>query len=253
MAREVAREVLHQQSTLSEKDIDQKDFHDYVTKVDKYAEEQIVDRLNRLIPGSSFLAEEGTNASETKGDLEWIIDPIDGTTNFIHKLPVFAISIALKVEGQLAMGIVHEVVQGESFYAWDKGEAFVNGKRIGVSKTQELGPSLLATGFPFRDFEKLDPYLSLLRDLMQHSSGIRRYGAAAVDLAYVAAGRFDAYFEYGLKPWDIAAGTYILEASGGKCSDFNGTNTHLSGHEILASNPYLYDVLLKRIKQHLDY
>lgn len=251
IAREVGSEILKQQRNLSPEDIEQKDFHDYVTRVDKYAEEQIVDRLKRLLPGSSFIAEEGTGAKIGSQELEWIIDPIDGTTNFIHRLPVFAISIALVKEGKLCMGVVHEVVQNESFYAWNDSEAFMNGKRIQVSKTNELSPALLATGFPFRDFSLMDPYMKLLKELMQSTSGIRRYGSAAVDLAYVANGRFDAYFEYALNTWDVAAGIYILRSAGGICTDFTGNPNKIDGEQILASNPYLYDVLQKMIAGHL--
>lgn len=250
MAREIGREIRLKQKELSPEQVHTKDFHDYVTEVDKYAEEQIVERLHRLLPGSSFKAEEGTGATQSSSDLEWVIDPIDGTTNFIHGLPVYAISIALKKEGKLALGVVYEVVQEECFYAWNKEEAFLNGNKIQVSHTKDLGPSLLATGFPFRDFSKMDNYSNLLKELMQHSSGIRRYGSAAVDLVYVACGRFDAYFEYALKEWDVAAGIFILEAAGGICSDFSGEKDVLDGSEILASNPYLYQELQQKLHSY---
>jgi len=251
MAREVGREALKKQKELSAEQIETKDFHDYVTEVDKYSEAEIVKRLSHLLPGSSFKAEEGTGTQNVDAEYEWIIDPIDGTTNFIHRLPVFAISIALTRNGKLCMGVVHEVVQDECFYAWNDKEAFLNGKKIEVSKTAEFGPSLLATGFPFRDFSNLEAYMKLLESLMQKTSGIRRYGSAAVDLAYVACGRFDAYFEYALNPWDVSAGIYILRAAGGICSDFDANEEELDGRQILASNPYLYPALQKEISGHM--
>ncbi len=202
------------------------------------------------MPEASFLAEEGTVAAEARS-WQWIIDPLDGTTNFLHGLPFFSISLALQYEGETVLGVVHEANRQETFYSW-KGAAgcFLNKKIITVSPTAALADSLLATGFPYYDFEKMQAYMLVLQDLMQDTRGLRRFGSAALDLAYVACGRFDGYFEYSLSPWDVAAGAFLVQQAGGRVSDFAGGNNYIHGREILAGNSALFETLLKRVRTY---
>jgi len=208
---------------------------DFVSYVDKQAEKLIVDSLRILLPGSGFIAEEGTGGSSDE-KYKWIIDPLDGTTNFIHGLPPFAVSIALMEDEELVIGVVYEITQDECFYAWKGSRAYVNGTEIKVSNASTTNNSLIATGFPYSAFEKLECYVESMRYFMVHSHGLRRLGSAATDLCYVAAGRFEAFYEHGLKPWDVAAGTIILRQAGGKVSDFTGGDKFLFNGEMVAAN-----------------
>lgn len=207
----------------------------FVSYVDKQAEEMIINQLRRLIPGSGFIAEEGT-ATSSDEKYKWIIDPLDGTTNFIHGLPPFAVSIALMEDEELVIGVVYEVTQKECFYAWKGSKAYLNGKEISVTSAATTSDALIATGFPYSAMDMLDPFIVSMRHFMIYSHGLRRFGSAATDLAYVAAGRFEAFYEHGLKPWDVAAGALILRQAGGKISDFNGTGKFLFNGEIIAAN-----------------
>jgi myo-inositol-1(or 4)-monophosphatase len=201
--------------------IEVKGKNDFVSHVDKTAEEQIVKGLEALIPSSGFIAEEGT--SSKKGDIyNWIIDPLDGTTNFIHGLPCFSISIALMRDKELVIGVIYEINLEECFYAWENSKAYLNGKEISVSKAPTLADSLIATGFPYYDYSRMDAYLASLKHFMQNTHGLRRLGSAATDLAYVACGRFEGFYEYCLQPWDVAAGAFLVQQAGGKVTDFNG-------------------------------
>jgi len=220
--------------------IEEKSIHSLVSYVDRTAEERLVEQLGALLPGSTFLTEEET-VENAQGDLLWIIDPLDGTTNFLHQLPCFSISVALQQEGRTVLGIVYEINRSELFYAWEGGGAFLNGQPIHVSKTTSLNNALLATGFPYFDYELMESYLQSLTVFMRESQGVRRLGSAAVDLAYVACGRFDAFFEYSLHAWDVAAGAFIVREAGGLVSDFSGGDDYLYGGEILASNLGIYN------------
>ena len=220
-------------------DIEVKGKANFVSYVDKQAEELIVAGLRKLLPDSGFIAEEGT-AERTDEKYQWIIDPLDGTTNFIHSLPPFAVSIALMEGEELVLGVVYEVTQDECFYAWKGSKAYLNGREIKVTTAATTANALVATGFPYSAMDMLDPFISSMRYFMIHSHGLRRLGSAATDLAYVAAGRFDAFYEHGLKPWDVAAGAIILMQAGGKVSDFSGTKQFLFNGEIIASNSAYY-------------
>jgi myo-inositol-1(or 4)-monophosphatase len=211
-----------------------------VTYVDKNAESILVHALQKILPGSTFLTEENT-IQQAQGEWQWIIDPLDGTTNFIHQIPVFGISVALKHKEEIVLGVVYEVNKNECFYASKNNGAFLNGNKISVSATSVLADSLVATGFPYYDFNSVENYLNALRVLMTSTRGIRRLGAASIDLCYVACGRFDVFFEYSLAPWDVAAGALIVEEAGGKISDFKGTKNWLFGKEIIATNHMVYD------------
>lgn len=234
---------------ISSKDIEIKGFNDFVTYVDKQAEQKLISELGKIVPNAGFIAEEDQTQKQNS-ELHWIIDPIDGTTNFIHSIPVYSISIALSYKGIIVLGVVYEINSKECFHAIKDHPSYLNGQLISVSSSESLAQSLIATGFPYNDFSHLDEYLLLFKDLMRTSRGIRRLGSAAVDLAYVACGRFDLFYEYGLKPWDIAAGSFIVEQAGGKISDFSGQSNYFNDREIIASNKLLHDNFLKKLNTY---
>lgn len=244
---EVAGFIRDQTGQVAVKEIEVKSLNSLVSYVDKTAEERLVSRLSELLPNSTFLTEEETIAPQ-EGEYQWIIDPLDGTTNFLHQLPFFAVSVALRQNETIVLGIVYEVNRQECFSAWKGGGAFLNGKKIGVSKTTLLADSLISTGFPYWDYDRMAPYLVVFQHFMKNTRGIRRFGAAAADLAYVACGRFDMFFEYSLNAWDVAAGILLVEEAGGKVSDFRGGPDHLFGGEILAASPAIFDESLKVIR-----
>ncbi|GGE39574.1 myo-inositol-1(or 4)-monophosphatase [Pedobacter psychrotolerans] len=229
--------------------IEYKGLNDMVSYVDKTAEQKLVQNLEKLIPDAGFITEEKT-ISRVGKTYTWIIDPLDGTTNFIHGIPAYGISVALYEEGKPVIGVVYELNRGEMFYSFKGGEAFMNKKQIRVSTNPDLPSSLLATGFPYYQFDKQAQYLKLLEEMMQKSHGVRRIGAAAIDLVYTACGRFDAFFEYNLQQWDFAAGCYIVQQAGGEVFDFSGGNDYFEKREILATNGKLTGEMLAAIKQY---
>lgn len=217
----------------------EKSVNQLVTDFDIQTERTLIELLQKEIPNAGFITEESQIEQNSDKEYVWIIDPIDGTTNFIHGLPVYSISVALTRNSELILGVVYELNQDELFYA-EKGKgAFLNGKSIQVSKTLQLSDSLIATGFPYYDYQRIDPYLGSLKELMRTTRGVRRLGSAAVDLAYVAAGRFDAFYEYSLSPWDVAAGILIVQEAGGNISGFHEDKNPLFDREIIASCPGL--------------
>lgn len=243
--------LLKERKNLSSGDVELKGVHDLVTKYDKHAEKEIVDFLSGLIPNAGFIAEEGT--STKKGNqYQWIIDPIDGTTNFVHGLPCFSISIALQKEKELIFGIVYEMNLAESFFTFEKDPTYLNGKEITVTQTDVLESALIATGFPYTDFEKANDYLKVFDALIRKSRGVRRLGSAAVDLAYVAAGRFEGFYEYGLNPWDVAAGALLVKNAGGLVTDFSRGDNFLFGKELVASNRGIYEPLTAEIEKYFS-
>lgn len=254
-ARKIVEEtgdfLLQELGKVQSGDIEEKGLNSLVSYVDKTAEEKLVSAFQQLLPDSVFLTEEDTIENQ-QGEWQWIIDPLDGTTNFIHQLPCFSISVALRHFDKTVMGIVYDPSKRECFYAYQGGGAFLNDKAIHVSDTSTLSESLMATGFPYYDFEWLPQYLKTLEYFIQETRGIRRFGSAAIDLAYVAAGRFDAFFEYSLNAWDVAAGAYIVEQAGGKVSDFTGKDNYLFGGEIITSNAKLYDAVADVIKTNFQ-
>ena len=235
--------IAAEQIKLDSAQIDTKSLNSLVTYVDKQAEEMLVDGLGRILPEATFLTEEHT-VSQQDSDLMWIIDPLDGTTNYIHGLSLYSISIALRYRGSIELGIVYAVPQNEMFYALKGKGAYLNGLPIKVSMAKNLGTALLATGFPYHDFEFMDNYLALLSGLMEKSRGIRRLGSAAIDLAYVANGRFEAFFEYGLNEWDVAAGALIVREAGGEVTAFDGSEDFIKEQTILATNGLLHIELM---------
>ncbi len=234
---------------VSADDVSDKSLNNLVSYVDKTAEQRLVAGLTEMLPDSQVLAEEGTTVAKSDSSFRWIIDPLDGTTNFVHQIPFFSISIALQRDNELVMGVVYNIMLDELFYAWEGSAAYCNGKEIRVSDTNDLKDSLLATGFPYYQFDKASQYLEVFTKLMQNSRGIRRLGSAALDLAYTACGRFDAYFEYNLQPWDIAAGAFLVQQAGGQVSDFANTDSFISGAEILATNGKLHQPLLTTLQE----
>jgi len=232
--------------------VEYKGLHDMVSYVDKTAELNLVKGLSELLPEAGFVTEEKTNS--TVGETyNWIIDPLDGTTNFIHGIPTFSVSIALQQHNELVLGVVYEINRDECFSAWKDGGAYLNQKRISVSKTPGIDNSLLATGYPFYEFSKLDSYLEVLKALMQRCHGIRRIGSAAIDLAYVAAGRFDGYFEYNLNSYDIAAGMVLVKEAGGHILDFKGGDESINRREIVATNGLITEDIMKVIGKNFRY
>jgi Archaeal fructose-1,6-bisphosphatase and related enzymes of inositol monophosphatase family len=245
LCKEVGHYISEQAKLLSKDQIQSKGLHDVVSYVDCTSEEKLKSRLSELVPESGFIAEESGN--QVADIYNWIIDPLDGTTNFVHHIPFYSISIALQENEETVIGVVYEVNRNECFYSWKGGDAFLNDNKISVSEEANLENSLLATGFPFRDFTKIKGYLSVLESVMKETQGIRRCGSAALDLAYVACGRFEAFFEYALHSWDIAAGAFLVKQAGGKVSTWNGYAGHLTGKEILAGNPSIHSILLHKL------
>lgn len=247
LTKQVGAFILSEKGKLKSGGIEVKGLNDFVTHVDKTSEQMLIEGLSKLIPESGFIAEE--NTSDKKGaHYNWIIDPLDGTTNFIHSVPCFCISIALMRDDKLVAGVVHELNLDECFYAWENSDAFMNGSKISVSTAPTLKDSLLATGFPYYDYSRLDDYMDLFKHFMQHSHGLRRLGSAAADLAYVACGRFEGFYEYCLKPWDVAAGAFIVQQAGGKVTDFKGGANYLFGQEIVSGNALMFEEFLGSVK-----
>jgi len=217
--------------------IEVKGLNDLVSYVDKASEQMIVKDLKDILPEAGFIVEE--NSVQGEKEYNWIVDPLDGTTNFIHGLPCYAVSIALEHKGEIILGVVYEVSRDECFYATKGGGAFLNEVKIKVSGNKNLSESLVATGFPIYNFTRLENFLKALEYFMKNTHGVRRIGAAAADLAYLACGRLDAFFEYNLSSWDVAAGSLIIKEAGGTVTDFKGGKDWLFGKEMCASNGLL--------------
>jgi myo-inositol-1(or 4)-monophosphatase len=242
--------IQNQLGNVKNQQIETKSLNSLVSYVDKKAEEMLVEGCMKILPEAGFITEEETIEKSADKEWLWIIDPLDGTTNFLHSLPFFSISVALQHRGKTVMGLVCEVNRRELFYAIKNEGAFLNGKKISCSSTEKLTDSLLATGFPYYDFGKKENYLNFLGELMAKSRGIRRLGSAALDLAYTACGRFDAFFEYSLAPWDVAAGAFIVEEAGGIVTDFTGGDNYLYGKEIIATNKGINKEMSELLMSH---
>ena len=249
--RDAGTYLRNEQKKLRQNDIEQKGVHDFVSYVDKTSEKFLVENLQKIFPQASFIVEENTIKQE-KSDYYWIIDPLDGTTNFIHNFSPFAISVALMHKNEIIAGIVYEVGNNEMFYAIKEKGSYLNNKKIKVGKAGKLSESIIATGFPYYDYSKLDGFMNALEYFVKYTHGVRRFGTAATDLAYIACGRFDAYFEYSLHAWDVAAGSLLVQEAGGIISDFAGKNNFIFGKEIIATNKLIYHEFLNIIKQNLN-
>jgi len=223
--------------------------NDYVSEVDREAEQAIIGTLLTAYPGHSVLAEE--SGASGQSDYQWIVDPLDGTTNFLHGFPQYAVSIALAHKGITTQAVIYDPTRNDLFTATRGRGAFLNETRLRVSKRTHLKSALIGTGFPFRQFEHIDAYLKMLRELMQYTAGLRRPGAAALDLAYVASGRLDGFWEFGLSPWDMAAGALLITEAGGLVGDLQGNDGWLASGNIVAGTPKVFVELLKLLEPHL--
>lgn len=248
---ETAEMIKEERKTFSAKTgIEVKGHSNFVTYIDKLSEVKLVQILSELLPESGFIAEEGT--STKKGEVyNWVIDPIDGTTNFIHGLTPHAISIALMQNDKVVLGVVYEISHGELFYAWEGSKAFCDGNEISVSECEDHQGALIGTGFPYYDLDLLDQYIESMKEIMAKTSGVRRLGSAAMDICYVACGRFEAFWEYGLHPWDVAAAAFILQQAGGKVCDFNGGSNYLFNGQIITTNANYFSKFYEIVHKHL--
>jgi myo-inositol-1(or 4)-monophosphatase len=242
----VGQYMAAEQQKLRPGQVEIKALNSLVSYVDKTAEEKLVVALAQMLPGSTFLTEENT-VEQGNGEWQWIIDPLDGTTNFIHGLPVYGISIALRHRDEIVLGVVHAPALRETFTALKGKGAALNGRQIHVSANEKLSDSLLATGFPYYDFDRLEQYIKSLQHFITQTRGLRRMGSAAIDLCFTACGRFDGFFEYSLSPWDVAAGGLIVQEAGGMVYDFQGGDEWLFGKEIIAGNAAIVRALADQL------
>ena len=244
--------IRNERLNFNQSSVEYKGTNDLVSYVDKTAEKILVDQLVLLIPEAGFITEENTLSINDK-DYCWVIDPLDGTTNFIHGLNCYCVSVALMYKNELVLGVVHEVVSDECFYAWKDGGAYCNNKKIVVSSIDTLNQSLIATGFPYTNYTRMEAYMRVFDYCMRNTHGLRRLGSAALDLVYVAAGRMDSFYEYGLNAWDIAAGCIIVKEAGGEVTDFSGGDDFLFGKEIIASNKHTHAPFLAVINSAFNH
>jgi myo-inositol-1(or 4)-monophosphatase len=243
--------ILEQRKLFTPDRIEKKGKQDFVSYVDKETEKMLVDGLRTIIPVSGFIVEEKT-ANHTNEEFIWVVDPLDGTTNFIHGITPFAISIALMQNSKTVVGVIYELGQKEIFYSWKGAGVYCNENQVTVSKAKAISEGLIATGFHINDNSRLEGQLQTVFEIVSNSHGIRRPGSAATDLAYVAAGRFDGFFEFGLSPWDVAAGAFLVEQAGGKVSDYSGGQNYMNGREIIAGTPGVYQNLLQLIQKNAN-
>ena len=251
-AREAGDIIARSADRIDQLQIENKDKNDFVTEVDRLAESTIIDLLKQAYPSHAFLGEEsGTHEGKEEGGIlyEWIIDPLDGTTNFLYGIPHYAVSIALKRNGKLDQAVIYDPIKDDLFYASRGAGAFLNKRRIRVSKRNSIDGALLTTGVPYRaDQEKLiAPYFETMKALLPDTAGVRRPGAASLDLAYVAAGRYDGFWEFSLHEWDIAAGILLVQEAGGLIGDLSGGSTHMKTGDILAASPKVFKEMTKRL------
>jgi len=249
VAKKVGAFIRKERQHFDVEKVEHKGFNDLVSYVDKEAERQIVESLIKILPEAGFITEEGTNTTLAEV-YNWVIDPLDGTTNFIHGIPFFAVSIALMEKDELILGVVYEVNRHECFYAMKGGGAFCNDTRIKVSAAPTLSASLISTGFPYYNFDLIDRYLNSMKSLMAKTHGLRRMGSAAVDLCYVAAGRTEGFFEYNLNSYDVAAGALIVQEAGGIVTDFSGGSDFVFGRKIVASNGKIHAEFRAALDEH---
>jgi myo-inositol-1(or 4)-monophosphatase len=224
---------------------------DFVSEVDRAAEAAIVETLLKTYPDHAILAEEGTaKGDNSDAEFLWIIDPLDGTTNFLHGMPQYCVSIALQHKGQITQGVIYDPVHNDLFTATRGRGAFLNDHRMRVSRRQHLKDCLIGTGFPFRDGSDLEAYVAMMRAMMAATAGLRRPGSAALDLAYVAAGYYDGFWEVGLNPWDVAAGSLLITEAGGLVGDLDGETQYLYGAQVIAANPRVFAQMVKLLSPH---
>jgi myo-inositol-1(or 4)-monophosphatase len=250
LSMQVGKFIRTERNTFQREKIEHKGQHDLVSYVDKTAEKMFIEGLSAIVKHAGFIAEENTLSNRGER-FNWIIDPLDGTTNFVHGVPCFATSVALADRSDILLGVIYEINMDECFYAWKGGGAWKNGERIRVSDTSSLEDSLLATGFPYVGQDWHEKYIQLFSHLQLNSRGMRRPGSAATDIAYVACGRFDGFYEYGLSPWDVAAGKIIVEEAGGICSEFNEGHDPVFNKTFVCGNSDITPVLRSTIQQYM--
>jgi myo-inositol-1(or 4)-monophosphatase len=246
-ARLSGKIILTNLGKISPKDVLHKQASDFVTRVDREAEEAAIETIRKRFPHHLFLAEESLKETETD-QYRWIIDPLDGTTNFIHQYPVFSVSVALEYKGQIILGVILDPLKNELFVAQKGKGAFLNERRAGISGIKKMKDSLITTGFPFRQKGMIDVYLRLFKEVFERVSDLRRAGSAALDLAYLACGRCEGFFEIGLSPWDVAAGSILIKEAGGVITDFGGKQNYLLTGNIVAGVPEVQEELLKEVR-----
>lgn len=249
-ARNAGNVILRYLDKRDQLTVSKKSHNDFVSEVDRFAEQEIVSLIKKTYPDHSIMAEEG-GEQQGSPDYQWIIDPLDGTTNYLHGFPQFAVSIALKSKGKLEHAVIYDPISQELFTASRGGGATLNDRRMRVSNAKGLEGALLGTGFPFKQPQHLDCYLQTFKALHPNAAGIRRAGSAALDLAYVAAGRLDGFWEIGLKPWDMAAGILLIQEAGGLVGDFSGGHDFMKTGNIIAGNPKLFKAIAQTIRPHL--
>jgi myo-inositol-1(or 4)-monophosphatase len=249
-ARRAGTQILRGLDQRHELQIDVKGQNDFVSEVDRKAEKSIIDVIQRAYPDHAILAEE-SGSQAGKSEFEWIIDPLDGTTNFLHGNPQFSVSIALRYKNRLEVAVVYDPLRDELFTA-SRGEgAQLNGRKMRVSASPSLKNALVGTGFPFKYQQHIDAYLATFKAMLQQVADLRRPGSAALDLAYVASARLDGFWEIGLQPWDMAAGVLLIEEAGGLVSDFGGSHTYFKTGNVIAGNPRILKAILQTIHPHL--
>jgi len=241
LAKEAGAFIRKEREIFDDTRIEYKGEKDLVSYVDKETEKFLVSGLREILPEAGFITEEKTVKTEEK-NFKWVIDPLDGTTNFIHDLPIYSVSIGLLDGEESVLGVVYEINRDESFVAWKNGGAFLNGKRIHISSIKELKKSLIATGFPYDLEDKTDAYFEIMKELVRYSHGLRRMGSAAVDMCYVASGRMEAYYEFNIQLWDIAAGVIILTEAGGKATNFDGKTNFVHTRTMIAAGHIHADI-----------
>jgi myo-inositol-1(or 4)-monophosphatase len=246
---EAADYIKSEVGKVSDHDIEEKELNSLVSYVDKTAEEMLVKSLGAILPEAGFITEEETEDIKDR-KLTWIIDPLDGTTNYLHQIPHFCVSVALRYESEVVIGLVHEVMGDEQFYAVKGKGAYMNERSIKVSNKSGLDQVLVATGFPYTNQYNVDASFERLKSFLLQSRGMRRMGSAALDLSYVAIGRLGVYYEGSLNAWDLAAGALIVEEAGGKVSDYAGNRGFLESGEIIASAPQFYNQVMEILQQH---
>ena len=249
-ARSAGDQILHAMDKVGQLQISHKGKNDYASEIDRKAESEIIHIIHKAYPDHGILAEE-SGAHSGNSDYVWIIDPLDGTTNFLHGFPQFAVSIGLKHKGIIEVGVVYDPLRDELFTAERGGGAMMNNRRLRVTRQSSLTGSLLGTGFPFKQQQHLDAYLGMFRALFTDSAGIRRAGAAALDLAYVAAGRLDGYWEIGLQEWDMAAGVLLVKEAGGVVTDFSFKDKFLESGNTITGNPKMHQAMYQAIEPHV--
>lgn len=248
-ARSAGDLILRASHTVDRLVVDQKSRNDYASEVDRAAEQEIIKIIRTAYPDHAILAEE--SGQHQGNDYVWVIDPLDGTTNFLHGFPQYAVSIALKYKNRLELGVIYDPVRDELFTAERGGGAMLNNRRIRVTKQASMKGALIGTGFPFKNQTYMDPYLNMFRAVSADSAGIRRAGAAALDMAYVACGRLDAYWEIGVHEWDIAAGVILIQEAGGVATDFSFNDKYLQSGNIIVGNPKMHQLMYHAIAPHV--